>query len=137
MPPEPDLGTPSEWLRRAQSNLIRAQQPKPEGVYWEDLCFDAQQAAEKAIKALLIFYGIPFRFVHDLTELLTRLEQGGVHLPKDVRSAAALSNYAVEARYPGPTEPVTEEEYQEAVALAEVVVRWVERLVKAELREGE
>ncbi|HEX5416749.1 MAG TPA: HEPN domain-containing protein [Chloroflexota bacterium] len=48
-------GTPEEWLRRARSNLLRAQQPRPEGVYWEDLCFDAQQAAEKAIKALLCF----------------------------------------------------------------------------------
>jgi len=29
-------------------------------VYLEDLCFNAQQAAEKAIKALLIAYGIRF-----------------------------------------------------------------------------
>ncbi len=30
------------------------------GVYLEDLCFDAQQAAEKAIKAVLIARSIPF-----------------------------------------------------------------------------
>ena len=29
-----------EWLSRAKSNLIRAQAPKPEGVFWDDLCFD-------------------------------------------------------------------------------------------------
>ena len=39
---------PSEWVSRAKSNLIRAKNRIP-GVYLEDLCFDAQQAAEKAI----------------------------------------------------------------------------------------
>lgn len=29
-----------EWRDRARSHLIRAQEPKPEGVLWEDLCFD-------------------------------------------------------------------------------------------------
>lgn len=129
MPPEPEIGTPLEWLRRAESNLIRAKQPRPEGVFWEDLCFDAQQAAEKAIKGLLIFYGIPFRFVHDIAELLTCLEQGGITLPEEVRRAAALSGYAVESRYPGPAEPVTEEEYQQAVALAETVVHWARQII--------
>ncbi len=57
-------GSPEDWLARAQSNLSRANQPKPDDVYWEDLCFDAQQAAEKALKALLIKRNIPFRFSH-------------------------------------------------------------------------
>ena len=46
-------GTPEEWLRRAKSNLVRAKQVKPAGAYWEDLCFDTEQAAEKAVKAIL------------------------------------------------------------------------------------
>jgi HEPN domain-containing protein len=129
MPPEPQIGTPVEWLRRAKSNLIRAQQPRPEGVCWEDLCFDAQQAVEKALKALLVHRNIPFRYVHDVAELLTLVEQDGISLPEDVRLAASLSDYAVAARYPGPMEPVTEEEYQEAIALAEAVLRWVEQLL--------
>ncbi|MFQ5880960.1 MAG: HEPN domain-containing protein [Candidatus Methylomirabilales bacterium] len=37
---------PREWLNRARSNLVRAK-TKRKGVYLEDLCFDAQQAAEK------------------------------------------------------------------------------------------
>ena len=110
-----------------QSNLIRAQQPRPEGVCWEDLCFDAQQAVEKSLKALLVHYQLPFRYVHDIAELLTLLEQGGIILPEDVRLAAGLSDYAVAARYPGPMEPVTEEEYQEAIVLSVAVLRWVEQ----------
>jgi len=34
------------WLKRAKSNLIRAKFEKLPDVYWEDLCFDAQQACE-------------------------------------------------------------------------------------------
>jgi predicted nucleotidyltransferase len=37
-----------------------------EEVYPEDLCFNAQQAAEKAIKALLIAHGVRFPYVHDI-----------------------------------------------------------------------
>ncbi len=124
-----DLGSPKGWLRRAKSNLIRAKQPKHEEVFWEDLCFDAQQAVEKSLKALLLFHKIPFRFVHDIAELLTVLEQNGLSLPEQIRAAAELSDYAVEARYPGPMEPVTEDEYKEAVKIAEMVVSWVEGFI--------
>ena len=123
------LGSPIDWLRRAKSNLIRAKQSKPKGVYWEDLCFDAQQAVEKSLKALLLHHKITFRFVHDIAELLTTLEQNGIDLPEYIREGAELSDYAVEARYPSPMEPVTEDEYKDAVRIAETVVSWVESLI--------
>lgn len=50
-----ELGTPEDWLKRAKSNLAIARQPKTEEIYWEDYCFETQQAAEKALKAVLIF----------------------------------------------------------------------------------
>lgn len=96
MPPDPkNLGTPEEWLKRARSNLAIARQPKPEEVYWEDLCFEAQQAAEKALKAVLLFKNIQFRFVHDLAELLTLLERNSILFPDNIRSAAELTDYSV------------------------------------------
>ena len=126
MPPErfpPD--DPREWLNRARSNLSRAKTRIPEA-YLEDLCFDAQQAAEKAIKALLAKRGVAFPYVHDLARLLTLLEEAGEDLPESVRRAEGLTRYAVVTRYPGLAEPVTEAHYQEAVASAEAVVRWAE-----------
>jgi HEPN domain-containing protein len=49
---------PREWLNRARSSLTIAREGAafPE-IYLEDLCFDAQQAAEKAIKAVLLHLG--------------------------------------------------------------------------------
>jgi HEPN domain-containing protein len=133
MPPErfaPD--DPREWLNRARSNLARAQTKIP-GVYLEDLCFDAQQAAEKAIKALLIERGVTFPYVHDLARLVTLLEQAGEEIPESVRRAAALTRFAVVTRYPGLAEPVTDAHYHEAVVLAKAVLEWVEARLRDEV----
>ena len=127
MPPEnPEIGSPSSWIARAMSNLIRARQPKPEGVFWEDVCFDAQQAVEKALKALLLHRNIRFRFVHHIGELMDALSQNGEQIPENVLSSVELTEFAVEARYPGPFEPVTEEEAKDAIETAQAVIEWVE-----------
>jgi HEPN domain-containing protein len=132
MPPEqrsPD--DPREWLNRAHSNLVRAQTMLP-GVYLEDLCFDAQQAAEKAIKAVLLAHGVAFPPIHDLARLLTILGQAGEPIPPALADAARLTRFAVSTRYPGVTEPVTVEEYQRAVMIADAVVQWA----KGQIGEG-
>lgn len=123
-PPErfpPD--DPREWLNRARSNLALARSSAP-GTYLEDLCFEAQQAAEKAIKSILIKRGIDFPYVHDLTRLLSLLEEADEDLPDTVLKAGELTPYALLTRYPGPARPVTREEYEAALEIAEAVVQW-------------
>ena len=125
-PPErfpPD--DPREWLNRARSNLALAKNRIP-GAYLEDLCFEAQQAAEKAIKAILIRLGVEFPYVHDLAHLLSLLEEAGEGVPYIVGKAGELTPYAITTRYPGSVRPVTQEEYLVAVETAEAVVRWAE-----------
>ncbi len=125
-PPErfpPD--DPREWLNRARSNLALAKNRAP-GVYLEDLCFEAQQAAEKAIKAVLIGRGVEFPYVHDLSRLLSLLEEGGQTIPTEVHTAGTLTPYALITRYPGIVRPVTQKEYVKAVEIAEAVIRWAE-----------
>ena len=121
---------PREWLNRAKSNLARCKEENDiPGVYFEDLCFDAQQAAEKAIKAVLIHRNASFPYIHDLAELLTLVERSGDPAPEPVRQAARLTRFAIATRYPGPQEPVTREEYENAVTIAATVVRWAEELI--------
>ena len=112
-------------MDRARSNLIRAQQRAP-NVYLEDLCFDAQQAAEKALKALCIERSLEFPYVHDLTRLVTLLQEEGQPVPDEVKEAGRLTRYAVFTRYPGVGDPVTEDDHERAVAIAGRVVEWVE-----------
>lgn len=127
---------PREWLNRARSSLAKARIVSEEDViYLEDLCFDVQQAAEKAIKAVLIHLNIRFPYVHDLAQLLVLIEQSGRRVPDSVGRALILSDYAVESRYPGLAEVVTEEEYEEALTIATVVVRWVEGIIEPEFGE--
>lgn len=130
MPPERrDPTDPLEWIRRARSNLARARAgpPAPEVLY-EDLAFDAQQAAEKGIKAVLVARRVDFRKTHSLVNLLSLVEGAGVVVPADVREAARLTRYAVRTRYPG-FEDVTEQEYRRALELAERVVTWAEATI--------
>lgn len=118
-----------EWIRRAESNLVRAQQAKQEQVYWEDLCFDAQQAAEKSLKAIFILHAKKFPFTYDIGELLSELEAFIPDIPDAVRTAFILTDYAVATRYPGWGKPVTSEEYQEALAKSLLVFQWAKSLI--------
>ncbi len=121
-------GSPEDWLRRAHSDLALARMPPFTGVLLEDLCFHAQQAAEKALKAVLVDSSIPIPRTHNITRLL-ELIPGDLTQPRAVQEAMILTDYAVASRYPGAYEPVEEEELQEAVALAVAVVSWAEEQV--------
>ena len=114
---------PREWINRARSNLMIAQQ-QVTGAYLEDLCFQAQQAAEKAIKAVMIAYGIQYPHIHDLGQLLYLLEGPELTIPEEIRLAGDLTPFAVTTRYPGVADEVTHEEYASAIEIAEAVVRW-------------
>jgi len=95
------VGEARRWLRfaaedlRAAGTLLRETQIPPRHVCWL-----AQQAAEKAIKAALVFLQIEFPKTHDLDALRNLV-------PEDwtVRQAfpdlADLTEWSVEARYPG------------------------------------
>lgn len=123
-------GSPEDWLNRARGDLALARAPLPEGGFYEDLGFHAQQAAEKALKSVYVKYGWTFRYVHDLDELITGLKTHGVDVPMSVLEAVSLTPYAFEARYPSFSEPLTEEEYRQAVEIAEHVVEWAAGIVE-------
>jgi len=136
MPPKKiTFGTAQEWLKLAKGNLARAKQPKPKEAFWDDLCFDAQQAAEKSIKAVLVHRQIDFPKTHNLRALLELLDPTGSDIAKEIWQAIELTNYAVETRYPGPAELVTRNEYREAVVLARKVVKWAEKIILPKQRK--
>jgi HEPN domain-containing protein len=129
------FGTAQEWLKRARGNLALAKQRKPKEAFWDDLCFDAQQAAEKSIKAVLVHRKIDFPKTHNIRALLELVDPTGTQISKEIWQAIDLTNYAVETRYPGPAEPVTRNEYRQAVALAQKVVKWAEIIVLPKRRK--
>lgn len=120
---------PREWIQRARSNLLQARNEHPD-IYFEDLCFQAQQAAEKALKALILQNGGTFPRTHDIAYLISLVEQQLGATPDDLQDAAVLTRYAVATRYPGVIEPVTREEYVEVLDLAVHLVEWVEQAIR-------
>ena len=79
---------------------------------------------------MLVLRGIDFPYVHDLTRLMSMLEDSGETIPDRVRRAAVLSRFAAQTRYPSVEEPVTEQEYSEAIAIAEAVLKWAEERIQ-------
>ena len=128
---------PREWLRRARSNLSQARHGRDyPDICLEDLCHQCQQAVEKALKAILLALNVRFPYTHNVGVLLSLIEEAGQAVPPEARRSAGLSDYAVQARYPGLTEPVSEQEYADALALASAVVSWAEQLIAARQAEA-
>ena len=123
----------SQWIRRAESHLARAKLGRqvPEILYG-DLCFDAQQATEKSLKALMLYLSIRAPRTHSIGYLLRLIEDSGkVQGPGALKEAAILTDYAVQTRYPGDWEAVGESDYKQAVLLADDVYNWVQSIIRS------
>ena len=65
MPRDSDeTASPASWMEVARGDLAMARIDLPIHATYEMLCFHAQQAAEKSIKALLVRLGIEFPYTH-------------------------------------------------------------------------
>ena len=127
---------PREGIRRARSNLTLAGSAIPD-VDFADLCFDAQQAAEKAIEAVFVHRAETFPYIHDLERLIQLLERNGVKVPKYVQPAKELTRFAHVTRYPGLANPVTKRAHRRAVRIAAAVLHWAERQIAKDLEKPE
>ncbi|HJW86976.1 MAG TPA: HEPN domain-containing protein [Candidatus Brocadiaceae bacterium] len=74
LPDESFAGSPTHWLRYALSDLELAC-AKPSHVLLEMLCFHAQQAVEKVVKAVLLAQGVDFPKTHNLRVLFDLLAE--------------------------------------------------------------
>jgi HEPN domain-containing protein len=117
------------WLDRAKSSYELAKMTGNVEIYYEDLCYQLQQAVEKSLKGLLIYYGVEPEFTHNIEILLTELEKFTM-IPQDVEQAMKLTLYAVQTRYPNEYDEITKEEYEKAVKIAKDCLDWVENIIK-------
>jgi HEPN domain-containing protein len=93
------------WLRYAAEDLAAAEAALGEAAFApRHTCWLAQQAAEKAIKAALVFLQVDFPWVHDL-DVLRNLLPEEWRAGRDHPDLAELSEWAVEARYPPSNAP--------------------------------
>jgi HEPN domain-containing protein len=110
------------WIRYAEEDLSAAEVLlAPANRIARQACWLAQQAAEKALKAGLVFGQIPFPFRHDL-DALRNLLPGDWETRRQNPDLAELTEWAVEARYPGDWQEPLPEDALRAVAQARGVL---------------
>jgi HEPN domain-containing protein len=122
----PLLDEVSAWLRRARSDLLSARilvEHSP--LVLGPAAFHCQQAAEKSLKAFLVWRSVPFERVHSLVYLIDLCETQEPAFAALREETENLTPYAVEIRYPGDAPEVTLDETRTAVAAAEAVWQFV------------
>ena len=127
-------GSGSDWIRHAKSDLSLAEQQTPPGVLHKTLCFHAQQAAEKAIKALYQVLHLD-AWGHTLSVLLASLPEPARPDASLVDVAKALDKHYIPTRYPNgfergaPTDFYTHDEAALAIRQAEAIVEYCRRQI--------
>jgi len=105
----------------------------PEAPLWV-LGFHAQQAIEKAIKAVLASLSIEYSPTHNLASLTALLQKNGIDLPPDTEQIPQLTPFGVAFRY--DTEPEDEQiaplDRNWAKGCVERTIAWAKRLLDTE-----
>lgn len=107
------------WLLKARRDLDSARRLVSGAPPYRDTAvYHCQQAAEKAIKALLAARGVHFPRSHDLT-LLVSLAAGILSdVPRLAEAAAVLTPYATLYRYPDSVMEPDDADVAEALGFA-------------------
>ena len=136
-----------EWLTFARTDFESAKYldgapfyPRPQNV----ICYHCQQAAEKAVQALIVYFGNQGGMpkVHDISFLLNQLknivyEKKGIEIGHDLLVIAnSLSKYGVAPRYPNEIE-VDEYQVKKALTDSEMILSWVDSVIAAKFAESE
>ena len=127
-----NLTDANEWLSYAEvdlgvaRHLFETYHPRPLTI----ICFHCQQAAEKAVKALIVLYGnqggMPKK--HDILLLLKQIKNMASIDDKYYNYADMLTPYSVAMRY--PNELFLEDYHAEkAISMANEIFDWAKNVI--------
>ncbi len=98
-------GWSNEWLEFANMDLSAAEyllnmRPLPV----EIICFHCEQAAEKFLKAALVFFNVEPPKTHDLVQLCKLCAERNAEFEQLADACVELTPYGVQVRYPSNME---------------------------------
>jgi HEPN domain-containing protein len=100
----------------------------------EAIGFHAQQAVEKAIKAVLALSQIAAPRTHDLTYLVELLDSHGIDVPGTIAEPEWLSPWAVTTRYDDLDDTLDREA---AIDAADTAIGWARTLLEQAPENGD
>ena len=123
------------WMRQSNSDWAVAELTAQQGFH-SQACYHYGQAAEKALKALLISLDALPPYSHSLERLVDNLESTGLDVqPLRELRLKALSRMNSETRYPSdseaPTDRFDEQDSNEARNVAEQVLAFTKNAIQA------
>ncbi|MEW6718213.1 MAG: HEPN domain-containing protein [Chloroflexota bacterium] len=124
------------WLQQARADLEVVKTLRSAGHY-AAACFHSQQAAEKALKAVLYSQGARVVLGHAAGEFVRQCQSLDVAFANLLGDAALLDQFYIPTRYPNglPTPAVPSESYSESQAKdAQQAAERVLQIVEAYLR---
>ncbi len=96
-----DIEIARQWVAKANSDLLNVENNlRSQIIPYDTVCFHCQQAAEKFLKAYLVFRGQAPPITHDLLLLLEKVRFFDAEAEWLREHLALLMPYAVEIRYP-------------------------------------
>ena len=105
------------WIHKASEDELSIRAILQSGAA-STACFLSQQLAEKSLKGLLVFHGVPFPKVHDLLQLETLLLDKEPQIKQLHSNLEILNRYYIETRYPGNYPEFSDDEARQAFEAA-------------------
>ena len=119
------------WVAKAEEDRLCIKNNLSAAVVpWTVVCFHAQQAAEKYLKAFLVSRGVRVERTHDLEYLLGECHKHAPGLAALQNDCQALSAYAVDSRYPDVMSDDAEKLARESVVMCDRICGEVGALLR-------
>ncbi len=119
------------WFIKAENDLETATRAlKYEPRITDTACFHAQQVAEKALKAFLVFMDYEVEKTHDIVKLINACVEKDASFEGFRETLKGLTRYAIVERYPDDWREILLDEAQSAVKKAEECMVFVKGKIK-------
>jgi HEPN domain-containing protein len=121
----------NKWIKKAENDFLTAERELSfEDPVTQAICFHSQQAAEKYLKAFLVYHQIYFPKTHKMIELLQLCATADSAFLYELQDADDLTDYAVEIRYPDVWQEPSISEAKDALEIARKVKEFIIQRIK-------
>ncbi len=109
-----------EWIRKGDEDRLNIENNlKAEQIPWATVIFHAQQAAEKYLKALLVYFSVEPKRTHDLRSLCNACASYDPAVLEFEEDCGDLNYLSEDIRYPNIPEASEEDMGRRAVAASD------------------